>query len=364
MTPRHGLVIGKFYPPHAGHHLLVGTAAACCERVTVVVMAASVESIPLETRVQWMREAHPGPGVAVVGTVDDHPVDFESDAVWSAHVALMREAAARVTPLAVDAVFTSEPYGAELARRLGARHVGLDLARGLVPISASRVRADPVGSWEHLSEPVRAWFARRVVVLGAESTGKTTLAAELAHRLRQRGAAFGATRWVAEHGRDYTVALWARTRAQAQLDGLSPPALEGLSWPSSAFDDIARAQNRLEDSAARAGGPVLVCDTDAFATGVWHERYLGHRSPAVEALARRHDLYLLTHPADVPFTQDGLRDGESIRAWMTEVFAARLEATGRRWAWLRGSRAERVEAALAAVDVLLAAGWGLAAPLG
>jgi len=38
MTARHGLVIGKFYPPHAGHHLLVRTAARACERVTVIVL--------------------------------------------------------------------------------------------------------------------------------------------------------------------------------------------------------------------------------------------------------------------------------------------------------------------------------------
>ena len=54
MRPRHGLVIGKFYPPHAGHHLLVRTAAALCERVSVVVMAAQVVSIPLPARVAWI----------------------------------------------------------------------------------------------------------------------------------------------------------------------------------------------------------------------------------------------------------------------------------------------------------------------
>ena len=334
MTPRHGLVIGKFYPPHAGHHLLVQTAAACCERVTVV------------------------------GTRDDHPVDLESDTAWSAHVALMQEAAAQVSSVPVDAVFTSEAYGEELARRLGARHVAVDAARTLVPISATRVRADPVGAWEYLSAPVRAWLARRVVVVGAESTGKTTLATELADRLRQRGGSHGLTRWVPEHGRTYTIALWARMRARAQLDGRPPPRLEELAWPSAAFDDIARVQNELEDAAAREGGPVLVCDTDAFATSVWHERYVGSRSPSVEAEARRHDLYLLTHPDDVPFAQDGLRDGEAIRGWMTRVFAERLAATGRRWSWLRGGRAERVEAALAAVDALLAEGSGLAHPLG
>ena len=37
-TP-HGLVIGKFYPPHAGHHLLVHAAGAASDRVTVLVLS-------------------------------------------------------------------------------------------------------------------------------------------------------------------------------------------------------------------------------------------------------------------------------------------------------------------------------------
>ncbi|MFD7877967.1 adenylyltransferase/cytidyltransferase family protein, partial [Streptomyces sp. NPDC059766] len=43
---RHGLVLGKFYPPHAGHHHLVRTALTQCDRLTVLVCAASVESLP------------------------------------------------------------------------------------------------------------------------------------------------------------------------------------------------------------------------------------------------------------------------------------------------------------------------------
>ena len=42
--PRHGLVVGKFYPPHAGHHLLIRAAAAACDRVSVVAMEARIPS--------------------------------------------------------------------------------------------------------------------------------------------------------------------------------------------------------------------------------------------------------------------------------------------------------------------------------
>lgn len=357
MTPAHGLVIGKFYPPHAGHHLLVRTAAALCRRVSVVVMAASAERIPLADRVAWLREEHAADrNVGVAGVVDDHRIDLEDDAVWRAHVALMVEGARSLSPRPVDAVFSSEAYGAELARRLGAVHVPVDPARQLVPMSGTQVRRDPAAAWDHLSAPVRAGLARRVVVVGAESTGKTTLATELAAALRMRGGAFGLTRWVPEYGREHTVRLFAGARARAALEGRAPPRLEELAWPSDDFVEIAARQNAWEDAAARAGGPVLVCDTDAFATGIWHERYLGYRAPAVEALGRRGALYLLTDPEDVPFEQDGLRDGQHLRRWMTEVFAERLAATGRTWRWLRGERTARLRAAVDEVDAMLRRG--------
>jgi NadR type nicotinamide-nucleotide adenylyltransferase len=367
MRPRHGLVIGKFYPPHAGHRLLVRTAASVSARVTVIVMASSIESIPLAVRVRWLREIHADdPNVSVAGIVDDVPMDFHDDTIWAAHVALMVEAAHGVTAEPVDCVFSSEHYGDELGRRLGARHVAVDPARQLLPISSTVARTNPSRAWEYLAPCVRADLVRRVVLVGAESTGKTTLASELAQALRQRGGSFASTQWVAEHGRAYTLEKLAISRAAAQLQGSAEPGMDSLDWVSDDFVRIARAQNSQEHAAARVGGPVLVCDTDAFATGLWHARYLGNYHPGVDAqaLPASGRLYLLTHPDDVPFVQDGLRDGQAVRHWMTDAFVSRLDATGLNWQWLRGrERAARAAAALAATDAFLSTGLGLASPL-
>lgn len=359
----HGLVIGKFYPPHAGHHHLVRVAAAHAERVTVVVMASSVESIALADRVAWMREVHVDDRrVTVTGIVDDVPMDFGSDSIWRAHVELMQQAVRSVTDQPVDTVLTSEAYGDELGRRLGARHVLVDLARERFPVSGTAVRRDPIAHWPSLAPCVRAGLGLRVVLVGAESTGKTTLAAELAEALRAsaplRGRAFADTRWVPEAGRDATL---------EKLTALGPSArMEELAWRTPDFVSIAERQADAEERAARSGGPVLVCDTDAFATGVWHERYLGARNEVVERVAREHRarLYLVTHHDDVPFVQDGIRDGEHLRQWMTERFVERLAERGHRWAWIRGAREERREAALALVDRALADALRFADPLG
>ncbi|MFC1413026.1 AAA family ATPase [Streptacidiphilus sp. N1-12] len=365
----HGLVIGKFYPPHPGHHFLIRTAAAHCERLTVVAMAADVESIPLAARVGWLREAFAGhPGLAVTGVVDNLPVDLESDDIWAGHVALMREGVA-LGPHAgrpVDAVFSSESYGTELARRFGAVPVLLDPPRETFAVSATKVRADPVGHWHELEPPVRAWFARRVVVLGAESTGTTTLSRDLAAALRARGGPHARTGWVPEYGRELTVVKLALARALADPAG-PPPSVFDLEWDDADFETVVRRQTADEERAARDGGPVLVCDTDALATTVWQERYRGRGTDRVRALAAAippRALYLLTADQGVPFHDDGLRDGEQLRPWMTRRFREVLTAQQVPWVELHGDREARLAAALRQVDLLLARGWDLADPLG
>ncbi|MGW0702506.1 AAA family ATPase [Streptomyces sp. NPDC002867] len=348
---RHGLVLGKFYPPHAGHHHLVRTAAGRCDRLTVLVCAASVESVPLADRVAWMREVHPD--VRVVGAVDDIPVDVTDPAVWDAHMAVFRTA----VPEPVDAVFTSEAYGDELGRRFGAASVCVDPDRLRHPVSGTAVRKDPVGCWDFLEAPVRAAFARRVVVVGAESTGTTTMAEALAEHYRARGGVWARTRYVPEYGREFS------ERKLAALRAVRP----GADWPdvvfaSEEFPLIARRQAELEEEAARSGSPVLFCDTDAFATTIWHERYLGEPYPVAPEPRTQH-LWLLTDHESVAFEDDGLRDGEHLRPWMTGRFREELARTGRRTVELTGPHEQRLARAVAAVDTLIGEGWHLADPL-
>ncbi|GII67445.1 transcriptional regulator NadR [Sphaerisporangium krabiense] len=370
MRHRHGLVVGKFYPPHAGHHHLIDTAAAACERLTVVAAGSSVESIPIALRAAWLRERHPQPDVEIVPVVDDAEIDLHSDAVWEEHVSAFRAGLAllsgdgagmRELP-AVDAVFSSEDYGAELARRLSAVHVPVDPRRLRHPVSGTAVRLDPVACWQWLSPPVRAHLARRVVVVGAESTGTTTLARALAAHYAGRGGVWAATRWVPEYGRLYCEEKVAAAR---RADRGRDLWIGDLAWSPEEFTLIAERHLALEDAAARAGSPLLICDTDAFATCLWHERYLGAPAPDVERVhARaRHDLWILTDPEGVPFHQDGWRDGERVRRHMSGRFREELDRRALPHIVVAGSHEHRLARAVDAVDALLAEGWTFTDPL-
>ncbi len=319
---RHGLVLGKFYPLHAGHSNLVETAVRMCETATVEVLGATSESIPLEVRAEWVRELHPT--ARVVAAIDDGPVDFASAAARDAHMPIVRQ----LLHAPVDAVFTSDTYGEELARRLNAEWVQVDPGRKENPVSGTAVRADPAAYWTFLPSPVRAWLAARVVVLGAESTGTTMLAAALAEAL--------GTHWVPEYGRDYS---------ELRDGGLTEP------WRSDEFDLIIERQLNLErDALRRVPIPVLICDTDVLATTLWHERYVGtlpHRLVAL-ATAHRPVLYILSGD-EIPFVQDGLRDGEHIRHHMQDRFRGTLAGQSVPWLEVHGSVSERVARSVPAI---------------
>ena len=133
----HGLVLGKFLPPHAGHHELVEFAWRGARGSRCSCWGRWPKAIPLALRREWMRARHPR--ARVVAGWDELPIDFEDPLVHDAHIALME----RLLNEPVDAVFTGEGYGDMLAERWGVEHVCNDRSARSRPISGTAVRADP-----------------------------------------------------------------------------------------------------------------------------------------------------------------------------------------------------------------------------
>jgi NadR type nicotinamide-nucleotide adenylyltransferase len=170
---------------------------------------------------------------------------------------------------------------------------------------------------------------KRVCLLGAESTGKTTLAGALASR-------FG-TLWNPEYGRPYTQ--------------MGRPA--GAPWTSWEFTHIARLHCWYEDFLAGFAHRVLFSDTDAFTTALFHEVYLG--SPATEfedLVERTYDLFVVCG-LDVPWRHDGLRAFEAQRLWMHEQDLQRARESGSPWLLVEGQPEVRIVSAAAAVEQVL-----------
>jgi len=86
----------------------------------------------------------------------------------------------------------------------------------------------------------------------------------------------------------------------------------------------------------------------------YHERYMGFISHEVEALSRdRHyDMYFLTD-VDIPFVQDGTRDGQHIRQNMHRKFEDELKKKNKPYKVLSGSHETRVKIAIYTCDKIL-----------
>lgn len=329
---RHGFVLGKFMPLHAGHEHLLRVAGALSDRLTILVCSLPTEPIPGELRAAWVRETFPAANVVHLAEVipqepSEHP-DF-----WL----IWRETIHRLIPESIDTVFASEHYGWRLARELGAQFVPIDPARAMVSISGTAIRSNPHQNWQYLPPPVKAYYAKRVVIVGPESVGKSTLTERLARHFDTVG--------VEEYARQYfDQCVEAGQRAPGEF------RYEDLML-------IARAQPTLEASLARRANKVLIADTDSLTTLTWSDFLYGKHEAWHAELARTHhyDLTLLLPPEDTTFHDDGQRimHEQSTREQFTHLLRANLERFGRSYRQLKGTHDERYRSAVQAVEELL-----------
>jgi NadR type nicotinamide-nucleotide adenylyltransferase len=319
---RHAVVAGKFYPFHAGHKYLISEAMRESEDVSVLVCGADEQKIPAAVRADWIRKTFPSADVVVVDQTALGLADDDSEGWAAATVAALRRRP--------DAVFSSETYGDAYAVAMGAVHRMVDRERKAVPISGTAIRRDPLAHLDRLEPHVRAHYVKRVCIVGAESTGKTTLAQKLAE-------AFD-TIWVPEYGREYC------ERFGKQL---------GDEWRTDEFLHIAEVQAAREDLFAERANRVLICDTDLLTTALFHHAYTGLRDERLEQLAaeRSYDLYLLCG-LGVPFVQDGWRTDGPHRARMDAELHRHLAESGASFVELTGPYGARYSQAARAVEDL------------
>lgn len=175
---------------------------------------------------------------------------------------------------------------------------------------------------------------RVIALLGPESTGKTTLSLALAAALRSRGHAVEV---VPEVLRDF-----------CERRGRTPTRDE-----QGPLADVQTA--RIEE--ARSLADRVVADTTALMVAVYSDLVFGDRSLVAAALETQRGLDLtLVTAADIPWVADGLqREGDHVRAPVTERLLAALDAGGIAWHPVAGSGPARLASALAVVD---AAGLG------
>jgi nicotinamide riboside kinase len=185
-------------------------------------------------------------------------------------------------------------------------------------------------------------------VVGAESTGTTTLTEAITEHYRRR---FPRLADVTEYGRDYIYAKFGALQAK------KPDAqLADMIWTEQDFGRIGARQNAMENAAADAC-PLVIADTGSLATTLWERFYIGERSYGsydVASKLPKRDIYLITDHEGVDFEDDGRREGEHRRADMTEWFEETLTDEGHSWILVTGDHDRRMKTAVEIIDLILA----------
>lgn len=175
-----------------------------------------------------------------------------------------------------------------------------------------------------------AWL---FAIVGAESTGKSTLAEALAMRLAQ--ATGWRCTWVPEYLREW-----------CERAGRTPAAHE---------QEAIAAEQARQIEAAAACHDIVIADTTPLMTAIYHRQVFGDASMDAAAIAwqRRCTLTLLT-ALDLPWLADGhIRDGEHVREPVDAMVRAALVGAGLPFVVIAGSGPARIEAALDAVAPFL-----------
>ncbi|WP_426449470.1 AAA family ATPase [Paenibacillus sp. S-38] len=319
-----GLTLGKFAPLHKGHQYMIETGLQETDHLIVVIYdCPETTDIPLTVRAGWIRRLYPEAEVIEAW-------DGPAETGYTPRIQKLQEdyilgllGGRRVTHF-----FSSEPYGDHMSRRLGAVNRQVDPARTVFPVSGTAVRQQPYANRAYVDGVVYRDLITRVVLLGAPSTGKTTLASALAE-------AHG-TAWMPEYGREY----WA---AHQQDRRLTPEQLV----------ELAEGHVEREEKLAGEADGVLFTDTNAVTTYLFSLDYHGMALPRLEELARKaaaaYDLVFLCGD-DIPYDDTWDRSGEVHRGKFQKRFTALLKEWRVPYIEVSGTLEERVAAVSAVLQ--------------
>ena len=218
---------------------------------------------------------------------------------------------------------------------------------------------------------------KKIVVIGPESTGKSTLCEQLADHYNTIWCPEYAREYLSRNGASYTYEdLLEIAKGQVRLEDEYVEKVAGISWPvvggrGVRSQEIADRSNPIAEDVFESGiwklesgnfkpetsnpKPFFI-DTNMYVMKVWCEFVYEkcHQYILDEIVDRKYDMYLLCN-IDLPWTKDELReypDYES-RAKLYHIYKDILINQQVPWAGISGANEERKLKAIEAIDTLL-----------
>ncbi|CAG0989359.1 Trifunctional NAD biosynthesis/regulator protein NadR [Anaerolineales bacterium] len=284
MGTTHGLTLGKFAPLHKGHQLVIETALAEMDEMSVIVYdAPETTPVPLNVRSDWIRELYPT--VKVIEAWDGPTEVGSTPEIKQRHEKYVIE---HLKVSGITHFYSSEFYGEHMSAALGATNRLVNPSRNTVAVSGTKIRENPFLYREYIPPVVYRDLITNVVFLGAPSTGKTTITRELADE-------YG-TVWMPEYGREY----WENNQVNRRL------SLGQLV-------EIAEGHLERENELLYQANQYLFTDTNAITTFMFSRYYHQAARNRLVKLANmaqsRYDLVFLCD-VDIPYDDTWDRSGD------------------------------------------------------
>lgn len=336
-----GMFGGKFLPfPHLGHVYAMIKASTMVDELHVVVShdtafekelcsAGNVSFVNYTMRLRWWTQLTKDlPHVNVHAVYEEQTGQFSD---WERG----REGILKAIGKEIDVVFSSEHAYTSIFEKLypQAKHVIIDAKREHYSISGTQIRTEGIMKhWEMIPKVVQPHYAKKVVVVGTESCGKSTLVKNLATLYN--------TTYVEEYGRTF----------YEKLGGC-----EGITIKSD-YAEIAFEHKYHEKIELQKANKILFIDTEANVTQYFSQAYLDESQAILDAIIhlQEYDLWLFLEP-DVRWVDDGTRSfgSDDVRASNNQMLKDILAKNGVSYKTIVGNYQDRLNTAIDCVDELL-----------